>query len=223
MGEKRTIQSADGTTIGAWQAKPGGTTKAGMVVIQEIFGVNNHIRNVTDRFAEDGYLALAPAMFDRRKPGVELGYTQDGIAQGREIAMSLTPTEIMADVAGAIKALRGLDCAKVGIVGFCFGGTVAWRAAAGADVDAAVGYYGGGVYGARDLKPRVPTALHFGDKDAHIPMDQVRAVADMHPEVEVHVYAADHGFHCDERGSYDAAAARLAYARTLDFFSKHLA
>ncbi len=222
MGEKRTIQSADGTTIGAWQAKPGGMIKAGMVVIQEIFGVNNHIRNVTDRFAADGYLAIAPAMFDRRKADVELGYTPEGIAAGREIAMSLKPAEIMADVAGAIKALRGLGCAKIGIVGFCFGGTVAWRAAAGADVDAAVGYYGGGVYGARDLKPRVPTALHFGDKDAHIPMDQVRAVADMHPEVEVHVYAADHGFHCDERGSYDAMAAKLAYARTLEFFGKHL-
>lgn len=222
MGDKRTIEATDGTTIDAWQAKPPGMMKAGLVVIQEIFGVNNHIRNVTDRFAADGYLAIAPAMFDRRKKGVDLGYTPEGIAQGREIAMSLKPAEIMADVAGAIKALREQGCRRVGIVGFCFGGTVAWRAAAGADVDAAVGYYGGGVYGLRDLKPRVPTALHFGDKDAHIPMDQVKAVAEMHPEVEVHVYAADHGFHCDERGSYDAAAAKQAYARTLEFFGKHL-
>lgn len=222
MGEQRTIQSADATTIDAWQARPSGLIKAGLVVIQEIFGVNHHIRGVTDRFAADGYLALAPAMFDRRKKGVDLGYDQAGIAQGREIAMTLKPAEIMADVAGAIKALRGLGCAKIGIVGFCFGGTVAWRAAAGADVDAAVGYYGGGIYGLRDLKPRVPTALHFGDKDAHIPLDQVRAVADLHPEVEVHVYAADHGFHCDERASYDATAARQAYARTLEFFGQHL-
>ncbi|MGE0151295.1 MAG: dienelactone hydrolase family protein [Reyranellaceae bacterium] len=222
MGEKRTIQSADGTAIGAWQASPPGLIKAGMVVIQEIFGVNHHIRGVTDRFAADGYLALAPAMFDRRKKDVDLGYDQAGIAQGREVAMSLQPAEIMADVAGAIKALRGQGCAKVGIVGFCFGGTVAWRAAAGAEVDAAVGYYGGGIYAARDLKPRVPTALHFGERDAHIPLDQVRAVADLHPEVEVHVYAADHGFHCDERASYDAAAARQAYQRTLEFFGKHL-
>ncbi len=222
MGEKRTIQSADGTAISAWQASPPGAVKAGMVVIQEIFGVNNHIRNVTDRFAADGYLALAPAMFDRRQKGVDLGYTPEGIAQGREIAMTLKPDEIMADVAGAITALRAQGCAKIGIVGFCFGGTVAWRAAAGADVDAAVGYYGGGIYAARDLKPRVPTALHFGDKDAHIPLEHVKAIADRHPEVEVHVYAADHGFHCDERGSYDAAAAKQAYARTLEFFGKHL-
>lgn len=222
MGEKRTIQSADATTIDAWQARPSGLIKAGLVVIQEIFGVNHHIRAVTDRFAADGYLALAPAMFDRRKKDVDLGYDQAGIAQGREIAMTLKPDEIMADVAGAIKALRAQGCARIGIVGFCFGGTVAWRAAAGADVDAAVGYYGGGIYGLRDLKPRVPTALHFGDKDAHIPLDQVRAVADLHPEVEVHVYAADHGFHCDERASYDATAARQAYARTLEFFGQHL-
>ena len=222
MGEKRTIEAADGTKIGAYQAKPAGTSHAGIVVIQEIFGVNNHIRNVTDRFAADGYLALAPAMFDRRKKDVELGYTQEGIAQGREIAMSLKPDEILADVRGAIKALRAQGCSKIGIVGFCFGGTVAWRAAASADVDAAVGYYGGGVYAARELKPKVPTALHFGDKDAHIPMDQVKAVAEAHPEVAVHVYAADHGFHCDERGSYDAAAAKQAYARTLEFFAKHL-
>jgi carboxymethylenebutenolidase len=222
MGEQRTIESTDGTQIGAYQAKPAGTPHAGIVVIQEIFGVNNHIRNVTDRFAADGYLALAPAMFDRRKKDVELGYTQDAIAQGREIAMTLKPDEILADVRGAIKALRHQGCRKIGIVGFCFGGTVAWRAAASADVDAAVGYYGGGVYAARELKPKVPTALHFGDRDAHIPIDQVKAVADLHPEVEVHVYAADHGFHCDERGSYDAAAAKQAYARTLEFFGKHL-
>ena len=222
MGEKRTIEAADGTKIGAWQARPGGMIKAGLVVIQEIFGVNNHIRNVTDRFAADGYLALAPAMFDRLKPDVELAYTQDDIGKGRELAMALKPAQVLADVNGAIKELRAQGCAKVGIVGFCFGGTVAWRAAAVANVDAAVGYYGGGIHGARDLKPRVPTALHFGDKDAHIPMDQVHEVADLHPEVEVHVYAADHGFHCDERASYDPAAAKQAYARTLEFFGKHL-
>jgi carboxymethylenebutenolidase len=222
MGEQRTLESTDGTQIGAYQAKPGSATAAGLVVIQEIFGVNRHIRNVTDRFAADGYLALAPALFDRREKNVQLGYTQESIAQGRDIAMSLKPDEILADVRGAIKALRQQGCRKVGIVGFCFGGTVAWRAAAVADVDAAVGYYGGGVYAARELKPKVPTALHFGDRDAHIPLDQVKAVADLHPEVEVHVYAADHGFHCDERGSYDAAAAKQAYQRTLEFFKKHL-
>ena len=223
MGEKLSIEAADGTHIGAWLARPPGTIRAGLVVIQEIFGVNSHIRNVTDRFAADGYLALAPAMFDRIRPGVELGYTADDIAKGRELAMALKPEQILSDVAGAIRTLRGQGCAKVGIVGFCFGGTVAWRAAAMASVDAAVGYYGGGVHGARDLRPKAPTALHFGDKDAHIPMDHVRAVAEMHPEVDVHVYPADHGFHCDERASYDAAAAKLAYGRTLEFFARHLA
>lgn len=223
MGQHINLNAADGTAIAAWRAKPPGTIKGGLVVVQEIFGVNPHIRSVTDRFAADGFLAIAPAMFDRLRPGVELGYVPDDIGKGRELAMKLKPEQILADVGGAIRALRAEGCARVGIVGFCFGGTVAWRAAAKADVDASVGYYGGGIHGARDLRPRCPTMLHFGDRDAHIPMDHVQAVTDMHPEVTVHVYAADHGFHCDARASYDAEAAKLAYARTVEFFATHLA
>lgn len=222
MSQQVKLKSSDGKQIGGYLAEPKATPKAGIVVVQEIFGVNHHIKHVTDRFAGDGYLALAPAMFDRLKPNVDLGYVAPDMQAGRELAMQLKPEQILADVQGAIDYLRKAGCKKIGIVGFCFGGTVAWRAASGANVDAAVGYYGGGIYAARELKPKVPTMLHFGDQDAGIPNDQVAAVKKLHPDVPVHVYHAGHGFHCDERASYDEASAKLAYARTLEFFAKHL-
>ncbi len=223
MGQHVKLKSGDGKEIGGYLAEPKAAPKAGIVVVQEIFGVNHHIRDVTDRFAADGYLALAPAMFDRLKPGVDLGYVAPDMQAGRELAGQLKPDMILADVQGAIDYLRKAGCKKVGIVGFCFGGTVAWRAAASLDVDAAVGYYGGGIYAARDLKPKVPTMLHFGDQDHGIPNDQVAEIQKQHPDVPVHVYHAGHGFHCDERSSYDAASAKQAYARTLAFFAQHLA
>jgi len=223
MGEHIKLKSGDGVEIGAYVSEPKGKTKAGLVVVQEIFGVNHHIRGVTDRLARDGYLAVAPAFFDRSKPNVELGYTAPDIAAGREIAMALKPEQILADVKGGIDYLRKAGCGKVGIVGFCFGGTVAWRAASAANVDASVGYYGGGIYAARELKPKVPTMLHFGDQDAGIPMDQVNEIIKLHPDVKVHVYHAGHGFHCDERASFDDASAKQAYARTIEFFDKQLA
>ena len=222
MGEHIKLKSSDRVEIGGYLSEPKGTPKAGIVVVQEIFGVNHHIREVTDRFARDGYRAVAPAFFDRSKPNVELIYTAPDIAAGREIAMALKPEQILADVQGGIDYLRKSGCTKVGIVGFCFGGTVAWRAAASANVDAAVSYYGGGVYATRELKPKVPTMLHFGDQDAGIPMDQVNEIIKLHPDLPIHVYHAGHGFHCDERASFDEASAKLAYARTLEFFAKHL-
>jgi carboxymethylenebutenolidase len=222
MGQDVRLKSSDGKEIDGYLAEPKGTPKAGVVVIQEIFGVNHHIRAVTDRFAGDGYLALAPAMFDRLKPKVDLGYVAPDMQAGRELAMQLKPEQILADVQGAIDYLRKAGSKKVGIVGFCFGGTVAWRAASATNVDAAVGYYGGGVYAARELKPKVPTMLHFGDQDAGIPNDHVAEVAKLHPDVPVHIYHAGHGFHCDERSSFDAASAKQAYDRTLQFFAKHL-
>lgn len=193
-----------------------------MVVVQEIFGVNSHIKSVTDRLARDGYLAIAPAFFDRLQPGVDLGYQAQDIAAGRDLAMQLTPEPILADLNAGIAWLRAAGCTKVGVVGFCFGGTVAWRAASSAAIDAAVGYYGGNILAMRTMAPRVPTMLHFGEKDPYIPIAGVHELAKQYPEVAVHIYDADHGFHCDQRGSYDEPSAKLAYARTLEFFAKHL-
>jgi carboxymethylenebutenolidase len=221
MSEWIELKSAGGSPIAAWLAAPAGQPRGGVVVVQEIFGVNHHIRAVTDRLAAEGYLAIAPAVFDRVEKGVELAYDQDGVKRGVDIVGKVEREAEMADLAAAVA--RVSSAGKVGVVGFCHGGTMAWLAAAQTDgVSAAVGYYGGGVIGLKDLKPRAPTMLHFGEKDGHIPLAGVREVEAAHPDVPVYVYPADHGFNCDERGSYEPASAKLAWGRTLDFFAKNL-
>jgi carboxymethylenebutenolidase len=221
MGEWIKLKAADGFELAAWRAAPAGAPKGGVVVIQEIFGVNHHIRSVTDRFAAAGYLAVAPAIFDRVEPGVDIGYTPDTIQRGMAIAGKVDREKALLDVAAAV-AEAG-SAGKVGIVGFCMGGTFAWVASAQIPgLAAAVGYYGGGVVAAKALQPRIPTLLHFGEKDDHIPLAGVKEVGELHPEVPIYLYPAGHGFHCDERASYDAPSAKLAWDRTLEFFASHL-
>ena len=222
MGEDIRLKSAAGE-IGAYLAKPAGTPKGGIVVVQEIFGVNQHIQKVTDFFASQGYLALAPRFFDHIKPGIELGYTPDTIAEGRGYVMTPGFTDkAVQDTDAAIQELKTRGAKKVGVTGYCWGGTISWLAATRLKPDAVSGYYGGGIHGARNEKPTVPTQLHFGDKDMHIPMTHVNELRQLHPGVEIFDYPADHGFHCDERGSWDAAASKQAMARTLEFFGKHV-
>lgn len=223
MGETVSLKTSDDKQIAAYVARPAAAGKAGIVVVQEILGVNSHIRSVTDRFAAVGYLAIAPAFFDRLKPGVDMGYEPQDILAGRDLAMALTPEQILADLGAGIGWLRAAGCQKIGVVGFCFGGTVAWRAASQPHVDATVCYYGGNIYGNRDLRPRVPTMLHFAEKDAYIPVAHAHALAAQYPELPIYTYPAEHGFHCDERSNYDEAAAKQAWARTLEFLAKHLA
>lgn len=221
MGHWIKLKADDGFELAAWRAEPQGTPRGGIVVIQEIFGVNSHIRSVTDRFAAAGYLAIAPAVFDRVKPGVDLGYDQAGMASGMEIAGKLNRDLAMKDVAAAVEAAGAAG--KVGVTGFCMGGTYAWLASANIrGLAAAVGYYGGGIVGLKNLKPLAPTMLHFGEQDGHIPVSGVREVEALHPDVPVYLYPAGHGFHCDERASYDAPSAALAWGRTLEFFGKHV-
>ncbi|MEI6204211.1 MAG: dienelactone hydrolase family protein [Enhydrobacter sp.] len=221
MGETIRLKSKAGE-IDAYLATPKGDTKGGIVVIQEIFGVNQHIRKVTDFFAAQGYLALAPCFFDHIKPGVELGYTPDTMAEGRKFVMELGVDKAVQDVDAAISVLKARGVKKVAVTGFCWGGTITWLSATRLKPDAAIGYYGGGIYGTKSEKPTVPTMLHFGDKDMHIPMAHVNEIRALHPEVQVFDYPADHGFHCDERGSYDAAASKKAMERTLEFMKKHV-
>jgi carboxymethylenebutenolidase len=223
MGASISLKSSDGAAIGGYLAKPAGVPKGALVVVQEIFGVNHHIRAVTDKFAQDGYLALAPCFFDRIRPGIELGYTGETIAEGREYVMKIGLDKALLDVRAGIEELRKQGGKKIGVTGFCWGGTVTWLAACRLGVDAAVGYYGGGIHGARNEKPTCPTMLHFGDRDKAIPMTHVAEVRALHPDVTVYDYPADHGFHCDERASYDADSSKKAYARTLEFFARHLA
>lgn len=218
MGEDIRLKSAAGE-IGAYLAKPAGTPKGGIVVVQEIFGVNQHIQKVTDFFASQGYLALAPRFFDHIKPGIELGYTPDTIAEGRGYVMTPGFTDkAVQDTDAAIQELKTRGAKKVGVTGYCWGGTISWLAATRLKPDAVSGYYGGGIHGARNEKPTVPTQLHFGDKDMHIPMTHVNELRQLHPSVEIFDYPADHGFHCDERGSWDAPASKQAMDRTLKLF-----
>jgi carboxymethylenebutenolidase len=222
MAEDILLKSKAGD-IGAYLALPKGTPKGGVVVIQEIFGVNHHIKAVTDKFAADGYIALAPRFFDHIKKNIELGYTPDTIAEGRTYVMTQGFTDkAVQDVEAAIAELKKRGARKVAVTGYCWGGTIAWLAATRLKPDAVSGYYGGGIHGAKSEKPTVPTQLHFGDKDMHIPMAHVNEIRKLHPEVEVYDYPADHGFHCDERGSWDDAASKKAMERTLAHFKKYV-
>jgi carboxymethylenebutenolidase len=226
MGTFIDLQAADGFDFPAYVASPAGKPKAGIVVLQEIFGVNSHIRSVADGYAAQGYLAVAPATFHRVKPGVDIGYTPDDITAGSALkaAVEALPAPgVMQDIQAAISHAR--QAGKVGIVGYCWGGLLTWRAACMLQgLSAAVPYYGGGMTTPAEIarKPKVPVLAHFGEKDHWISLNSVEAFKKAHPEVEVHIYQADHGFNCDQRASFDAAAAKLARERTLAFFGKHL-
>ena len=222
MGQQIKLTASDGFQLGGYRADPAGTPKGAVVVIQEIFGVNHHIRNVCDRFANAGYVAVAPAIFDRSEPNFESGYSADEVAVARKFVANPDWAAMLLDVQAAIDSVK--DVGPVGIVGFCLGGSVAYAAATKLDgLSAAVGYYGGAIVRFADDKPKVPTMLHFGEKDTGIPLTDVEAIRAKRPDVEIHIYpGAQHGFSCDERASYDKASADVARQRTLAFFAKHL-
>ena len=215
------LKAADGHTLSAYIAGPKDARRA-LVVVQEIFGVNRHMRRVCDDFAAQGYAVVCPALFDRTERGVELGYAPEDVARGRELRGRIDPALTVLDIRAAAAALP--PGARRGIVGYCWGGTVAWVAATRSRTfAAAVSYYGGGVPDLAAEQPNCPVQLHFGETDASIPMADVEAIRAARPEVEVFGYAgAGHGFGCDERGSYSAGDATLARRRTLEFFGRHL-
>lgn len=223
------LTSADGLHFPAYVAQPAGQPRGAIVVLQEIFGVNSHIRSVADGYAAAGYVAIAPATFHRVQPDVQLGYTQDDIATGVALkarAEALAPPGVLQEVAAAVA--YGAQFGKVGVVGYCWGGLLTWRAAGTLDgIAAAAPYYGGGTTSAAEMarSPRCPVLAHFGEQDHSIPLDGALAFQQAHAQdgVQVHLYPAQHGFNCDQRGSYDAAAADLARTRTLAFFGQHLA
>jgi len=222
MGETLTLTSEDGHKFAAYKAAPSGAARGGIVVVQEIFGVNQHIRKLADGFAADGYVALAPALFDRVERGCETGYGPQDIERGRATRGKLSTDQAMMDVKAAVNELKKAGL-KVGVVGYCFGGTIAWLSATRVDgVSAAVGYYGGGVADAAEEKPKAPVMLHFGETDASIPMEHVEKVKELQPSVPVYTYPAGHGGVCDERGSYHADSAKTARQRSMDFFKQHL-
>ena len=229
MGRFIQLIAADGVEIPAWVAEPDGPVRGAVVVAQEIFGVNAHIRAVTDRFAARGFVAVAPALFSRLEFDVQLGYDEDGMARGKALkaaAEALPGEGVLQDIRAAAQWAQQHSGSKVGVVGFCWGGLLAWRAANLIDdVAAAVCYYGGGMteLPERQRTPHCPVIAHFGAKDAHISLESVQAFSQAQPSVQVHVYDADHGFNCDQRGSYDDASAIQAKDRTLAFLDQHLA
>ena len=225
----RQLRAADGYAFGLYEALPDGEPKGGVVVVQEIFGVNAHIREVADGFAADGYAALAPALFDRVERGVELGYDADGMGRGRDLAFNgLAQEDALRDIQATVE--EASKYGPVGVVGYCYGGLMTYLASCRVSgIACASAYYGGGIAGALgeppvgdDRKPKCPTVMHFGALDAHIPLSDVERVKQALPDVPVHVYDADHGFNCDHRGSYHADSAALARQRTLDLFAAHL-
>jgi carboxymethylenebutenolidase len=222
MGETINLTASDGFTLSAYRATPGGRPRAGLVVLQEIFGVNHHIRSVCDSFADDGYLAIAPALFDRIEPGVELGYGPEDRPKAMNLVGKVQMDQSMLDVAAGVEAARAGG--KVGVVGYCWGGTLAFAAACRLPgIAAASGYYGGGIAKMRAERPRVATILHFGENDEHIKLSDVEAIKASHPEVPVYIYPAGHGFNCEERSSYEPRSAELARTRTLALFADKLA
>ena len=221
MGENITLNATDGHELAAYRADPSGPARGGLVIIQEIFGVNSHIRGVADGFAADGYVAIAPALFDRIERGVDFGYDADSVASGRELKGRMSWDDAVTDIAAAVAALTGM---KTGVVGYCMGGTLAWLAATRiGGLSGAVGYYGGQINDFRNEAPNCPVMLHFGTEDASIPMDAVDAVRAAQPDIPIHVYeGAGHGFNCDQRGSYHAQAAATARERTLAFLRENV-
>jgi carboxymethylenebutenolidase len=222
MGSMIELQAADGHKLAAYRAEPAGKPRGGIVVIQEIFGVNKHIKSVADGYAADGYLVVAPAMFDRARRGYDTGYSQPEIQAGIAIMQKLDWKQTMQDAAAGVEAAKAAG--KVGIVGYCWGGTVAWVAAARlSGLACAAPYYGGGMPGFIGEKPRCPTLCHFGEQDQSPTLEQAKAIAKAHPEITAHYYAgAGHGFNCDQRPSYNAEASKLARERTLAFFRQHV-
>ena len=224
MGRNITLTAADGFKLAAYRADPDdGRTKAkgGLVVLQEIFGVNHHIRAVTDRFAAMGYASIAPALFDRTERGIDIGYDEKSMNAGVKLRAAIPLEATLKDVAAAINELTGIG--KIGVIGYCWGGSLAFLAATRlSGISCAVGYYGGMIAAHATERPKVPTLLHFGETDHGIPITDVEKVRKARPDVEIHTYPAGHGFSCDERPSFDKASHEKALARTAAFLKSHI-
>ncbi len=222
MGQMIDLETQDGQTISAYRAEPEGEPRGGLVVIQEIWGVNSHIRSVADGYAAEGYLVIAPAIFDRIEGGVTMDeYTQETMQKGFGYMEKVDEDKALLDIRAAVETAAGAG--NVGVVGFCFGGRMTWLSASRIDgIAAAVPYYGGGVPDLASEQPKCPVVLHFGEQDQHIPVASVEEFKKVHPSLPVHIYDADHGFNCDQRDSYNAAASKLARERTLELLHQHV-
>ncbi|HKK23741.1 MAG TPA: dienelactone hydrolase family protein [Pseudohaliea sp.] len=222
MPNSRTISltAADGNSCAAYLAEPEGTPRGALVIVQEVFGVNYHVRAVADDYANRGYVAISPSLFDRAQQGVEMGYSDDELARGRELRQAIGWDGPVADVKAAMEAVSRHG--KVGVIGYCWGGSVAFLAATRLDPACAVCYYGGQIAQFKDETPNCPVMMHFGERDHIISEEDRKAILAARPEAEAHVYPAGHGFNCTERADYAPESAKLALERTLAFLEKHV-
>jgi carboxymethylenebutenolidase len=215
MGERTTLMARDGHEFNAWLAPAVGTPRGAIVLAQEIFGVNRHIRGLVDGFAADGYLTIAPCLFDRIHRGIELGYSEPEVQEGRGYRLQIPKAKAMLDLSASLNVVK--HAGRVAIVGYCWGGTLAWLAAGELPVVCGVSYYGGQIKDHLEKTPKRPMMYHFGEQDPHIPLSDVERIREADPTGIVHVYPADHGFNCEERATYDPASAKLSRERTLAF------
>jgi carboxymethylenebutenolidase len=214
LGTPLSLTASDGFHLGAYRADPSGASQGGVVVVQEIFGLNHHIRAVCDRLAAAGFSAVAPALFDRQQRDFQSGYTPDEVTTARKFVASPDIAAFLRDTQAAVDLLKASG--PVSVIGFCLGGSVAFLSATRFEgIASAVCFYGGMIAKFADEKPKCPTQMHFGEKDEHIPMTDVAAIRAKRPECDIHVYPAGHGFYCDERPSYHQPSAALAWDRTL--------
>jgi carboxymethylenebutenolidase len=216
-----TLTAADGHRLPAYHTTPGGRARGQLLVLQEFFGLNDHIRSVADRFTALGFGTIVPGLSDRAQPGAEFGYDAAGIAAGHALRAKIPIEKSLLDAQAAIDVIK--PHGRVGVVGYCWGGSLAFFAAARLDdIVCAVGYYGSQIVGGAHEVPKVPTMLHFGDADASIPLSDVETIRRARPEVAIHVYPGKHGFNCDARANYVAPSAQIAFGRTLEFLWKHV-
>jgi carboxymethylenebutenolidase len=221
LGKHFSLTAADNHSLGAYRADPAGKPKGAMVVVQEIFGVNSHIRNVCDRLAAEGYVAVAPALFDRFVRDFQSGYSADEVAHARTYIAKIEWPKILLDIQAALDEVK--PAGPLGVIGFCLGGSAAFLSATRLNgLKAAVAFYGGQIVKFADEKPKCPMQMHFGETDASIPMSDVAIVKEKRPDCEIYTYPAGHGFYCDERASFHNPSATLAWERTVAFLDKHM-
>jgi carboxymethylenebutenolidase len=221
MGEIINATASDGHEFDIYLAQSKGSPRGGIVLIQEIFGVNNHIKNVAEKFSSHGYLVGAPSLFDRVQSDIQLGYSAEDVIRGRELKDNLGNEKPLTDIIATLNIVR--SAGRVAIVGYCWGGTLAWLSACHVDgFNAAISYYGGGIGQLLSIQPKCPSIFHFGEQDHAIPVAEINSLRQAHPECPIYLYPAGHGFNCDQRDSFHSTSSAIAFERTIQHLDKYI-
>ena len=221
MGESIKATGSDGHAFDIYLAQSKGSPRGGVVLIQEIFGVNNHIKNVAEKFSSNGYLVGAPSLFDRVQPDIQLGYSTEDIRRGKELKDNLGNESPLMDITATLNIVR--SAGHVAVVGYCWGGTLAWLSACQVDgFNAAISYYGGGIGKLLSIQPKCPTIFHFGEQDHAIPAEEINSLRQAHPECPIYLYPAGHGFNCEQRDSFNSTSSAIAFERTIQHLDKYI-